>query len=372
MLLTILLLLFSISPIHADDFNAGGDGVFNEYYQTIGLTVQSFPDNSEEVNSISYDLSKTGGVLTELSQGKNIQNLTALGYMRKIPDILDEVKGPPETKVDILYYFFNDAKHTVNISKLAIPFSRSVPDMGDLTNILEFQNDEPSFKSIDVLFNGYNLRKEGKLKEYLRSDEVENGLKGSFVIDSVEISNPISIESIELEKNEEMIDVKILLKNNSSEKLNNILFVHDTYSLQFDSLSFEERTIEYSLDNTDDLGYFKITNPNTKTECSVYGSNFYNWLQPNAVTVLAYREDGGWVNGAHVQPVQESFCITRIPYSMTSSLLVYENIPDDDNIVKENIDIGKENLDMEEVLGIQHDDEELLILPKTAKRYYEY
>lgn len=372
MLLILLLLLFSISPIYADDFNIGGDGVSNEYYQTTGLTVQSFPNNSEEVNSISYDLSKVGGVLTELSQSKNIQNLTALGYMRRIPDTLDEVKGPPGTKIDILYYFFNDAKHAVNISKLAIPFSRSVPDMGDLTNILEFQNDEPSLRSIDVLFNGYNLKKEGKLKEYSRSDEIPNGLKGTFVIDTVEISNPISIESIELEKNEDLIDVKVLLKNYSGEKLNNLLFMHDTYSLQFDFLSLEEKIIEYSLDNTGDLGYFKITNPNTKTECAIYGSNFYNWLQPNAVTVLAYREDGGWVNGAHVQPAQESFCITRIPYSMTSSRLVYENIPDDDNIVIENIDIEKEDLVVEEVLGIQENNDVLLILPKTAKRYYEY
>ena len=373
MFLIFFFLLLSFSPIYADGFNGTGNTALNEFYQTTALTVSYFPKYNEYEDGITYDTEEAFGNSTDQALEEfSMNNLTSFWYARRIPNVLDRVSGPPGTVVDILYFYFNDTGHEVNISKLVFPFSRNIADMGNLNNIVKHYGNAPGYMSIDVKFDSYMLRKEGILKEYPGLGIVQPVVMGSLLLDSVQIVDPLEIVNFESIVGEEYIEISVLLKNVSKEKLDNILYEHKEFESTFSLLPSDEIHLEYSLGYEEDLGYFRITNPNTKTECSVYGSNYYNWLQPNAVTVLAFREDGGWINGAHVQPVYESFCITRLPYSITSSILRYEKNQDDDNILEESgTNDLKENKSVVQntesfVLGIQDD----FVLPKTAKTIY--
>ncbi len=373
MLIFFIFLLFFPYHTYADGFDISGDGALNEYYQTTAFSISQYPNNSDTENSISYEEDDLVGTTTDLAiQNHTISSLTSLWYMKRLPDVLDKVSGSPGTKIDILYSYFNDTGHQVNISKIVVPFSRSVPDMGNLNNLVQHSDHTPKFSIIDVSFDNKVIRKEGILKEYPGLGIVDDDVKGLKILDTVEIANPLEVGDIQIFENGDFLDIEIKITNKSSEKLNNISFEHNTYSTQFDMNALEEITLQYSIPYSENLGYYKITNPNIKTECAIYGSNNYNWLSPNAVTVLAYREDGGWINGAHVQPVCESFCITRLPYAFTSETLKYEKESQND-ILEEEVVEKKEEKEVEkeilkEVLGIQNT--ENFVLPKTAKLTY--
>jgi hypothetical protein len=372
MILILFFLLLLISPVYSDDFNVSGDGALNEYYQTTAITVSYFPDHYEYEKGITYDLSEIYGLDTyDVLNDYSIGGLTTMWYSRRVPNVVDRVAGPPGTVIDILYLYFNDTKHDVDISKIVIPFSRNIPSMGNWNNIVTHFSNTAIFRSIDVSFDNKVIRKEGMLKKYEGLGLVANGAMGSRILDTIMISNPLEVVSTQIQELDGYLNIQILIRNNSTEKLNDIIFEHEEYVEVFTLLPADEIFLEYNLEKKEDLGYYRITNPNTKTECVIYGSNYYNWLQPNAVTVLAYREDGGWINGAHVQPVGESFCITRLPYSTTSSVLKYEKQTVGDNILETEEVIAKEEgstNELNNVLGV--DSTTGMSLPKTAKKIY--
>jgi hypothetical protein len=363
MFLVLFFLLLFVSPIYGDAFNISGDGSTNEYYQTVALTVEAFPMSFEEEEGIQYDTSSVFGLnTTDVLLNYDLSILSTLGGMRRIGGMVDRVDGPPGTSIDLIYLYRNDTGHSINISKIGVPFSRNIPSMGDFTNIVEFNGEVPTYTVIPVSFNGTTLLREGKIREYMGMGVLQTSSIGNLLLDTVTIANPITIDNVEYLEDRIFV---VSITNRSTEKLNNITFEYGTFVNEFDMYPSESRDIEYILD--DDFNYFKIYNPNIKTECIILGSSNYNWFQMSAVTVLAYREDGGWVNGAYVQPEQESFCITRLPYSMTSQVLQYERSMEDDNIVRVEENNPKKIV-LENVLGIQ--EEENFLLPKTAKKIY--
>jgi hypothetical protein len=375
MLLFLILLLFSPFNVYADGFDISGDGALNEYYQATAFSISEYPANSNIENSISYDGNDLVGINTNLAiQEYLISSLTSLWYMKRVPNILDRVSGPPGTKIDILYFYLNDTGHLVDISKIVVPFSRNIPDMGNLNNLVEHLDFTPVFSSIDVSFDNRVVRKEGVLKEYKGIGVVGTDANGLQILDTVVISDPIEVTDIQIFKNGEILDIAIKIRNKGNEKLNNISFEHNMFAKEFTLNAFEEILLEYTIPYSEDLGSYKINNPNIKTECAIYGSNNYNWFGSNAVTVLAYREDGGWINGAHVQPSCESFCITRLPYTVTSVALRYEKESQDDILkeeLEEELEVVSNDFEEEilgEVLGIQNSKD--FVLPKTAKLTY--
>jgi len=269
--------------------------------------------------------------------GVGIDTLADTDLRKRIPGIMDTVSGPPGTEVDIIYNYFNNSGHSIDISKVLIPFSKNNPEEGNWLNVVKSDTGEPEERNVRIYYDFRWIIKTGLLKEYQGLGVLEEGEEGSLVLDTLTITNPIKIKTVEVEElNPGVVKLLVNLENLTENSLEGLLFEHHRYSLEFNMDPLEEVTIEYVLEDFSELDYFKISNLKPHTECAIYGNSTYNWFWGQGVTAVAFREDGGWVKGAIVQPEGDVFCITRIPYSMTSEILEYEKSIDDDNMEEEN------------------------------------
>lgn len=363
MLLVFFFLFLLSSPVFADDFNIYGDSRYSHYRHTTAITQGYLPESIDDAESLLYEHSFVEGRNTqEVLDNESLHSLTDTFYQRRIPGKVDRVSGPPGTQVDFIYKYFNNAGHTVEVSKVVAPFSKEDPDLGNWLNIATMEGDLPVLRSISIYFDFRWILKTALFKEYIGPGVLEYEQEGSLLLETLTISNPIEIENIEVKElggAKERVEVSVIIKNTSEEVLENIIFEHHSYNLEFTISPLEEINILYVLEDFEQLGYFKIHNPNTKEECSISGNPQYQWFWGGGVTVIGYREDGGWIHGSTVQPEGDNFCISRIPYTMTSSLLEYEKSSDSDNIKEEEIvDSSDEQGDSEEekVLGIIDED----------------
>jgi hypothetical protein len=372
-----LLLLFLPTPVSADDFCTNGDSAFNSFRQTTAIAVSQYPGIESGIEYLEDDVfgSSTDYVL----QNYTILDMATVLNMRRIPNILDRVSGPPGTDIDLIYLYLNETGHDIEILKLAMFFSRDTSSNGDWTKVLDFKTSNANWGLRDVFFSNKWLVKKGFLKEYEGLGVIERGQGGVFVLDSMTISNPIQINNVEIEENEGILNMKVVVGNSSNEMLENIQFEHYDYSTEFTLYPYEEILLTYSLEKEEEINSSSIHNPNSRTECIVLGSPFHFWDRSSAVTVLALRHKG-WVNGAYVQPAEESFCITRIPYTFTSDIYDYYN---DDEVLDYERDYEKEEESdnmvevkeessaepIYEVLGVVSENVEIFTLPKTGKIY---
>ncbi len=362
------------SPVLADDFSSLGDSSQNQFFQTIAYTVESFPISTDTSEGIAYDsLSTIGEDTSQFLSNENILTLTDFGNMRRI-STASKISAPPSTKIDILYYYLNNTGHSVNISDILIPFSKSDLLQGNLMNIADI---EGKVSEVSTIFNGNTLYKDGIFKKYSGVGEIANGESGSYVIDTMYVKNPLKIEDIQITQEDDELKLRVWIQNESEEYLTNLSFEHMDFGVDFFLAALEEKIIEYFLpysgEGSVNLGYLKLYNPNISTECAIPGSDYYDWLGINSVTVFANRSDGGWINGAYVQPLQDRFCIQRIAYSMQSEDIIYtkevpvieipELVEDDVIEMEENIYLSTD-LPESAVLGISSDN---FVLPKTSK-----
>ncbi len=341
MLLVLFFLFLLISPVSADDFNMYGDSRYSDYKHTTAITQGYLPGSIDEADSFIYYYSLIEGQGTQaVLDNESMDTLTDTDYKRRIPGKVDRVSGPPGTQVDYIYKYFNFAGHSVDVSKVVAPFSKEDPDLGNWLNIVTMDTSLPVQRSISIHFDFRWIVKTALFKEYIGPGVLEDGQEGFLVLDTLTISNPIKIERIEVEEISGVnkgVEVSVIIKNISEETLENMVFEHHTYNLEFTISPFEEMSIEYILQDFEELGYFKIHNPNTKEECTISGNPQYQWFWGGGVTVIGYREDGGWIHGSTVQPEGDCFCISRIPYTMTSPILEYEKSLDSDNIKEDEI-----------------------------------
>jgi hypothetical protein len=355
--------------VSADDFNIIGDSNFNQYRQATAISIGTLPQPSDNSFTVFYDSSLVTGYGTQqLFEELTIDDLTDMNYWKRIPEIADNISGPPGTEIDLSYFFFNQAGHEVEVSKVAIPFGQEVPKDGNWLNIVSVNSPIPTQRSISMFWSSRDLTKTGLLKEYIGPGVLEDGAVGAFLLDKLTIADPIQVLDIDTETIGEKVSMKVVIKNVGTEELENLQFKHLDYNQQLNISPSQEVSVEYVLEDVQDLEHFQIENPNEQTECAVYGIKKYQWIRTEGITVLAFREDGGWVNGSYVIPEQDSFCITRVPYTHISPFLGYANTQLDDNI-KEDIedegeileeDIGKvdENESSEELLEVEEELEE--------------
>lgn len=368
----ILFFLFLLaSPVYADDFNTTGDSLSNEYHQTISISRSYVPNSSDEVGGILYDSGLLKGVETDFSLANHsLFNLVDSSFRVRVRDIADFVSGPPGTHVDILYHYFNNTGHDVNVSSILVPLSKSSLTAGDLTSIAQVDGVQPVFRNIFMKVGGYNMVRQGKMKEYYLPGSVESGESGTILLDTLVISHPMDISDISLSQDENQSTVFFTITNQSKEELKYVLVKHDDFELEFDMEVGDQRNIEYTLPKTGNIGSFTLTLPGERTECSVGGTDYGTWTDVNSSTVLARRIDGGWVAGAYVtKPQHAGICVERLPFTITSQALGYEKIEQNDNILgsEEVEDRGEQNHDRPEILGIQ---EMQNILPKTSKNIF--
>ena len=270
---------------------------------------------------------------------------------RRIKGEADSLVVVPGDMVDLLYFY--KSIEDILLEKVRFSASRNTPSLGNFSNLLNIGN--LSSEIINTKWGSVDLYKEGFGKEYILNKNILAGEKGKLILGTYEVVKPIQIVSWRLIPNPEMqeINVNVVVKNVTEEYLHSVKYEHCGYLLVKDFLPKEEYTYSYEIDKVledgedFELDSIYISDPNTKTECSVYGSRYYQYFLSDAVPVYSYFE-GGWFSGAYVQPEGESFCIQRLPYSYVSEGIEY--------IYPEAVDnsVDKEAMPMEEsVLGIQ-------------------
>ena len=336
------------TPVYADSFDVSKDASTNQYYQAVAFGTEGYPE-IEDVQYIRSDFmaESTSGILST-----GISGYTDFDFTRRIPNVADRAYGPPGTLVDLIYLFRNNTGHDVNISKVNLILSRNNPKLGNLTDVLNISD----FNTTDILYkySNQNMVKSGISKEYIGVGEVSNGVEGGYILESASIKDPLIVEEAEYIKNEDdSVDIHVYIRNTSNEYLNSLVFKYASHEEKFDLGAGDEHIVKFSLTSMPEvLESFSIYNPNIKEVCAVYGNPYYTYNDTNAISILAYREDGV-VPGAFVQPARESFCIKRIAYTMSYNIWTEE---------------FSEMENEESVLGLTDENtEEKKVLPKTGK-----
>ncbi len=321
------------SPVSADGFDQIYNSSFNRYKQTMGISYSYLPvsKNPSELG-MSYDTSLVEGVATENVWGNyTLEYLTENDYWQRKSKLLSEVSGPPGMQIDLLYYYLNDTGHNIEVSSILLPFSRGDSSLGNWMNIA-MGITGVSYRDIPISWEQLVLSRKGLMKGYVGPGQMENGVGGSFIIDSFVIKDPINIEKIEVFAEGQEIKGKIILRNFKNVDLENINVTHGSFSSTYTIPAMDTIEIEYSLESDEWEDILTISNPNFAKECILYGNSLSDWTTTDAITSLAFREDGGWVNGSYLKPEGEDFCITQIPYSVNIPLRKPQIEEDDEDI----------------------------------------
>lgn len=372
-LLSFLFLLLFVTPIRADVFCYNGDSAYNMYAQTTALSVGKLPKQEEML----YESGDIFGESTEhVLNSYTISDLAQSNHMQRFPNVLDRVSVPPGAEIDVVYFFLNYTAHDVGIMEIIMFLSKENSEDGDWTKILDIEESEFSWGETAVLFSEEMLFRSGFLKRYPGLGLVPYGHSGALLLDTFKMSNPIEVKDFKYEGSGGLLDFTVVVANRSNEDQNNLILQHGGISLEFSIPAKDKVTLKYTLNSNNlvENSSFEIHNPNSRTECIALGSHLFEWNKVSAVTLLSLRTQG-WVHGAYVQPVAESFCITRIPH--TSVFKFAEDNSENDTKVEEkessrgavkNKEFVKEVVP-EETLGVMSEEVEISILPKTGKIY---
>lgn len=353
MLLFLFIYLLLTTPVSADGFDLIYNSSFSQYRQTTGISYSYIPSSQEDSQSgLSYDSSLIKGVETKEVWGNyTLESLTENSYWQRKKSLLSEIAGPPGTQVDLLYYYLNDTGHSIEVNKVLLPFSRGDSSLG---NWLDVISDTPGVSSRDISISWEQLvlSRKGLMKEYVGPGVVEYGTGGSYIADSFMIKDPILIDRIDMKAEGEEIKISIALRNMRDEEIENVDISHGLFNSVYTIPAREKLEIEYSLGIEEWGSMLRITNPNSVRECVLSGNAVSDWISTDAITALAFREDGGWVNGSYLKPEGEDFCITQIPYTISFLL----NKPEiEDSEVTTALPNEEDKYDEPEVLGIQID-----------------
>ena len=351
-LLSFSIVVLCINSVFADSFFSNyGDITYNRYYDTLGYGIGELLNSSDCPNCVEYDILKVYGTKSSEIVGQiNISDITNEDWrygLVRIGNVYDRVSLPPYSAVDFIYWSDNRAGDNVNISSLKILLSREDPKNGDLRNILYVEGE---YESTPIKYIIYNYPRNGITKTYLGLGDIGNsgGIVNGMVLERVYVKPGLQFVKWEAQENEESILLRVFVKNISNSVAKNILFSHGEYSLERDFEPQEEYMYEYILEKVDmnSLKYASIYDPNEVSECVAMGEHMESNFVGESVIVAGVREYNGEYfsyAGSRVKPFLESFCVTRIPYTLYSGeiKLEEENVPEE--VIEEN---------SEDVLGI--------------------
>jgi hypothetical protein len=393
MLLFLFIFLLLGSPVSADGFDLIYNSSFNRYKQTTGISYSYVPvSRSPSEPGIYYDTSLVEGVQTDDVWGNyGLEYLTENEYWQRKRKLLSKVSGPPGTQIDLIYYYLNNAGHIIDVSKVLLPFSRGDSTLGNWMDVVMGVTGA-SQRDISISWEQLVLSRKGVMKEYVGPGQIDYGVGGSLIMDSFVIKDPINIEKVEILAEGRSIKVKVVLRNLKEEDLENVGISHGGFSSNYTVPAMDTVEIEYPLESNEWGDMLTISNPNSTRECILHGNSLSDWTTTDAITALAFREDGGWVNGSYLKPEGEDFCITQIPYSVNIPLRKPEiregdgGIDDDSDRIVEQEDVvsvapqdsnpSDDGGEEEGVLGIQADPEvssiknNNFVLPKTGVVIY--
>jgi hypothetical protein len=215
--------------------------------QTVGFGINSLPSNdSNSPLSISYDQENIFGIYSsEISNAYNIDNLVDMEGKRRIPGKLDNIKVPPRSVVDLIYFYQNSSN--IFLEKISTPLSRNNFTSGSLVNVVDIT--DWNLNRITTKWGEVSLYKDGISKEYQVDMNLGPNDKGSFLLGTYQVIQPLEIISWSVIPNfdSQVVGITVVVKNISDEYLNDIGYEHCGYLFERDFLPFEEFTYKYEL-----------------------------------------------------------------------------------------------------------------------------
>lgn len=388
-------LLFSPKTILAgEDY----DHMFNN---TIAYTIGEVPTSSP-VGNIEYDVSSLfGESTTAFFNAHNISTLTTTNGVLRVYDLGDRISAPPGSRIDILYFYENKKSTTVNVKDIFVPMSSTEEIITSYSNITDA---EPEFNAVFIPHNGVIFRRPGYYGRYPVGLTIPPAKRGSFVLGSMYVRNPIEVVSASKLIVDDDVNIEIELKNTSNDSLEDLELLHLHKSIPFSIDAKGEKVLKYSLSkdlfDVDENGQLKmktvfIKNKKACRKCGIGDVDPIKLLGMYTHSVFYSNLTGGISGGSFFIPKDGSFCITRIPYTMMIRDFADGNISneeegngvgDDSNENGENGNTSGEgnggNIDNPasgDVLGgmsgngnlentANYNSENLVVLPDTGKR----
>lgn len=360
LLLSILLLCFSSSFLYANRYFEERHISENRYFDTLGYGVGELLESKECPNCVEYDISDVyGSDSEEILQNTRIFDVTIpdAGYgIIRIPNIHDRVSLPPHSSLDVIYWSFNLAQKDVNITKLYVFLSRGIVKYGDLRKVLYTEGE---YREIPITYLAWYYPRFGIVKEYPGIGVVkhEEGYIDGKILDRFYVRSPLEFRRWEANVEGDYAFLKVYVKNNSSWRLDSIVFNHSDYTNSRTFQPNEEHLYEYvisTVEQSNNLGYANIFNPNSQTQCAVLGENTGSDYVGDSPPVAGLREENGdylEYIGSRVKPLVDSFCVTQIPYTLYSGEMVLQN--NDEEITEEKEIISEEEKTFGEIFGIK-------------------
>jgi hypothetical protein len=321
----ISLILICISPCIVS--------AYQDFFHTITFCIGEIPQSDiTKPLGVEYDPNDVIGTYTADMSTVRIDDLVDTDYKRRIAYMYDRVSLPPYSKIDVLYYWNNIAQSEKYVPVARILLSRSLFNKGDLTNLVH-----SNMRQIEVggwftgdtcsYIDGVNKCRYGK---YLESYQLwylfwksQEGIPAA----GLTMNPPFVLEKKEMEiLDESRVILKIKVKNTGPYYLSSVKYSHEDFEYTRDFAKNESYTYEYEIGyekykNSYKFGFALIDSPTIVSECVVTGGNWDEWTQVESISSYSLI-DNQWIHGAQVQPGYESFCITRIPFKMSTEEII--------------------------------------------------
>jgi hypothetical protein len=332
--LSLFFLLFSFSCLYAERYFVERHISENKYYDTLGYGIGELLESRKCPNCVEYNVEDVYGTNSgHIIDNINIYDVTTLdsnyGLIR-LPSLYDRVSLPPCSGLDFIYWSVNTAQKDINISTLDVFLSRSVITYGDLRKVLYIDGE---YKEIPITYIIWNYPRMGIAKEYpgLGIIKAGEGNINGTILDRVYVKSPLEFVKWEASVEDDYVLFNLYVRNNSSWELRNIVFSHFEYTNVRTYQPNEEHRYEYIINLEDEVntfGYASLYNPNSQTQCAVFGENMESNYVGDSPAIAGLREENGQYLeyiGSRVKPMQESFCVTQIPYTLYSSEMILDS-----------------------------------------------
>ena len=317
-LTTAFVLLFNFyaaTKIFADEYySSGNDSAYSEMFSTVAYGIGNLPDK-DTVDYADSDIvgTSTQTIMNEVSFDSIIN--TSISYMSR-KNTYSSIVAPPDTYVNVVYFYKNATGHDVNISQIAVPYR-------NIGNVVRFTSNVLDNLYVNVTYNSMNYTDIGTYGTYdgLR---IPSGYSGKRVIATIPINYAVSLMRVDTNVNGENVEVSALLLNNTNSPLHNVVYKHGDYISSIEIEPNAEYIVQYTIPVTDvnlqEYSQIGIHVDESDAYCVLTASRANSWIDIGTVSVFNLRNDAdspydySWSTGSWLQNSRTNFCIKRSAY----------------------------------------------------------